>query len=287
MAQEDTSFRDLVARLNAMSNLTPEEERMQMMESVGKAPKVLDDKEVTLADIAKLAGIKEYVAPVKHSKKAERMVESITAEPKLESSIAKAIKESDADVSISKQIKEAVTKESSRLDKIAELEQQLADLKMAEKEDATMDDKAFREAFVSEIAEYAKEAEANDLVELYNKFSANEVEMNENEFTIKTPETAEIIADAEQEVADAESEVIADAEVTEKVKDFVDYDRNKEEPHTPEKDGEEEAEDKSDEKDTDGEVDMLDPEFDEGEAVELEAPAEVKFTNDLDPADKK
>ena len=287
MSTADNSFANLVRRLNAMSNLTPEEERAQIMESVGKAPKVLDDKEVTLADIAKLAGIKEYVAPVKHSKKAEKMVESITAEPKLESSIAKAIKESDADVSISKQIKEAVTKESNRLDKIAELEQQLAELKQAEKEDATMDDKAFREAFVSEITEYAKEAEANDLVELYNKFSANEVEMNENEFTIKTPETAEIIADAEQEVADAESEVMADAEVTEKVKDFVDYDRNKEEPHTPEKDGEEEAEDKSDERDTDGEVDMLDPEFDEGEAVELQAPAEVKFTNDLDPADKK
>ena len=287
MSTADNSFANLVRRLNAMSNITPEQERQSMMEAVGKAPKVLDDKEVTLADIAKLAGIKEYVAPVKHSKKAEKMVESITAEPKLESSIAKAIKESDADVSISKQIKEAVTKESSRLDKIAELETQLAELKMAEKEDATMDDKAFREAFVSEIAEYAKEAEAGELVELYNKFSANEVEMNENEFTIKTPETAEIIADAEQEVADAESEVMADAEVTEKVKDFVDYDRNKEEPHTPEKDGEEEAEDKSDERDTDGEVDMLDPEFDEGEAVELEAPAEVKFTNDLDPAEKK
>ena len=287
---EDTSFRDLVARLNSMHNLTPEQERQSLIESVGQAPKVLDDKEVSLADIAKLAGIKEYVEPVKHSKKAEKMIESIVAEPKaakVESSITKAIAESDADVSISKQIKEAVTKESSRLDKIAELETQLAELKMAEKEDATMDDKAFREAFVSEIAEYAKQAEANDLVELYNKFSANEVEMNENNFTIKTPETAEIIADAEKEVADAEAEVIADAEVTEKVKDFVDYDRNKEEPHTPEKDGEEEAEDKSDEKDTDGEVDMLDPEFDEGEAVELQAPAEVKFTNDLDPADKK
>jgi len=290
MAQEDTSFRDLVARLNSMNNLTPEQERQSLIESVGQAPKVLDDKEVTLADIAKLAGIKEYVEPVKHSKKAEKMIESIVAEPKVakvESSITKAIAESDADISISKQIKEAVTKESSRLDKIAELETQLAELKMAEKEDATMDDKAFREAFMSEITEYAKEAEANDLVELYNKFSANEVEMNENNFTIKTPETAEIIADAEQEVADAESEVIADAEVTEKVKDFVDYDRNKEEPHTPEKDGEEEAEDKSDERDTDGEVDMLDPEFDEGEAVELQAPAEVKFTNDLDPAEKK
>ena len=284
---EDTSFRDLVDRLNSMNNLTPEQERKSLIESVGQAPKVLDDKEVTLADIAKLAGIKEYVEPVKHSKAATKMVESIVAEPKVESSITKAIAESDADVSISKQIKEAVTKESSRLDKIAELETQLAELKMAEKEDATMDDKAFREAFVSEITEYAKEAEANELVELYNKFSANEVEMNENDFTIKTPETAEIIADAEKEVADAEAEVIADAEVTEKVKDFVDYDRNKEEPHTPEKDGEEEAEDKSDELDTDGEVDMLDPEFDEGEAVELEAPAEVKFTNDLDPQEKK
>ena len=285
---EDTTFKDLVARLNSMHNLTPEQERQSLIESVGQAPKVLDDKEVSLADIAKLAGIKEYVEPVKHSKKAEKMIESIVAEPKaakVESSITKAIAESDADVSISKQIKEAVTKESSRLDKIAELETQLAELKMAEKEDATMDDKAFREAFVSEIAEYAKEAEANDLVELYNKFSANEVEMNENNFTIKTPETAEIIADAEKEVADAEVEVIADAEVTEKVKDFVDYDRNKEEPHTPEKDGEEEAEDKSDELDTDGEVDMLDPEFDED--VELDIPAEDKFTNDLDPAPNK
>ena len=282
---EDTSFRDLVARLNAMNNLTPEQERQSMMEAVGQAPKVLDDKEVSLADIARLAGIKEFVEPVKHSKKATKMVESIVAEPKVESSITKAIAESDADVSISKQIKEAVTKESNRLDKIAELETQLAELKMAEKEDATMDDKAFREAFVSEITEYAKEAEANDLVELYNKFSANEVDMNENEFTIKTPETAEIIADAEKEVADAEAEVIADDEVTEKVKDFVDYDRNKEEPHTPEKDSEEEAEDKSDEKDDDGEVEMLDKDFDE--ELELDIPAEDKFTNDLDPAVKK
>ena len=165
---EDTSFRDLVARLNSMNNQTPDQERQSLIESVGQAPKVLDDKEVSLADIARLAGIKEYVEPVKHSKAATKMVESIVAEPKVESSIAKAIKESDADVSISKQIKEAVTKESSRLDKIAELETQLAELKMAEKEDATMDDKAFREAFMSEIAEYAKEAEAGELVELYN-----------------------------------------------------------------------------------------------------------------------
>ena len=286
---EDTSFRDLVARLNSMNNLTPEQERQSLIESVGKAPKVLDEKEVSLADIAKLAGIKEYVEPVKHSKKAEKMIESIVAEPKVESSITKAIKESDADVSISTSIKKEVNEEVKRLDKIAELETQLAELKAAEKEDATMDDKAFREVFTKEITEYVKEAEATDLVELYNKFSANEVDMNENAFIIRTPETTEIIADAEKAEA-PEDEVIADAEVSEKTKDFVDYDRNKEEPHTPEKDGEEEAEDKSDEKDDDGELPMLDKEFDDeemGEEVELQAPVEDKFTNDLDPAEKK
>ena len=138
-----------------------------------------------------------------------------------------------------------------------------------------MDVKAFREAFMNEITEYVKQAEGNDLVELYNKFSANEVEMHEDSFTIKTPETAEIIADAEKAEA-PEEEVIADAE------------RNTSEPHRPEaKADDEEAEDKSDETDTDGEVPMLDPEFDDddemGEDVELEVPAEDKFTNDLDP----
>ena len=282
----DTSFRDLVARLNSMNNMTPEQERASLMESVGKAPKVLDEKEVSLADIAKLAGIKEYVEPVKHSKKAEKMIESIVAEPKVESSITKAIKESDADVSISTSIKKEVNEEVKRLDKIAELETQLAELKAQEKEDATMDDKAFREVFTKEITEYVKEAEATDLVELYNKFSANEVDMNENSFIIRTPETTEIIADAEKAEAPAEDE-----QMDEKVVDGVQTDRNTSEPHAKEKEDDKEAEDKSDEKDTDGEVPMLDKEFDDddemGEEVELQAPVEDKFTNDLDPTEKK
>ena len=261
-----------------MSNITPEEERASLMESVGKAPKVLDDKEVTLSDIAKLAGIKEYVEPVKHSKKAEALVESITAP---QSSISKAIAESDADDSISTTIKKEVNEEVNRLDKIAELEAQLAELKTEQKEEQTHDSKSFREVITKDIAEYIKGAEDSALVELYNSISDNEAVYNEesSNILIKTPETTEIIADAEQAVAQEEEKV------NEKVKDFVDYDRNKEEPHTPEKDGEEEAQDKSDERDDDGEVDMLDPEFDE--EVELDMPAEDKFTNDLDPAEKK
>ncbi len=273
----NNSFADLVKRLNSMNNMTPDQERAELMEAAGKAPKVLDDKEVTLADIAKLAGIKEYVEPVKHSKKAQKMVESIVAEPKAESVITKAIKESDADDSLSTSIKKAVTEETKRLDKIAELEQQLAELKAQEKEDATMDDKAFREAFTKEITEYVKKAEASDLVELYNTFSENEVEMNEDNFTIKTPETAEVIADAEKAEA-PEDEVIADDSQAK---------RNMNEPHRGEDKADDEEEKDEEDDDTAGEVPMLDKDFDEGEEVELEAPAEDKFTNDLDPAEKK
>ena len=276
----DSSFRDLVARLNAMSNITPEEERAQLMEAAGKAPKVLDDKDISLADIAKLAGIKEYVEPAPVSEKAEKLVESIVAEPKAESVITKAIKESDADDSIATTIKKEVNEEVNRLEKIAELEAQLAELKTEQKEEQTYDSKAFREVITKDIAEYVKNAEDSQLVELYNTISDNEAVYNEesSSILIKTPETTEIIADAEKAEA-PEEEVLADAEADK---------RNMQEPHKSElKADDKEAEDKSDEKDDEGEVPMLDPEFDEGEEVELEAPVEDKFTNDLDPAEKK
>jgi len=285
----DTSFRDLVARLNAMNNVTPEEERAQLMEAAGKAPKVLDDKEVSLADIAKLAGIKEYVEPVKHSKKAKELVESITKEPKAESVITKAIKESDADDSIATSIKKEVNEEVNRLDKIAELEAQLAELKTEQKEEQTYDSKGFREVITKDIAEYIKGAEDSALVELYNTISDNEAVYNEesSSILIKTPETTEIIADAEKAEAPEEED-----QIDEKTKDMVDYDRNKEEPHTPEPSlndlVKQDAESKDDEEDEEaGEVPMLDKDFDEGEEVELDMPAEDKFTNDLDPAEKK
>ena len=83
----DNSFADLVKRLNAMSNMTPEQERAELMEAANKAPKVLDDKDISLADIARLAGIKEYTEAPKVSAKAEKLVESITKEPKSESVI--------------------------------------------------------------------------------------------------------------------------------------------------------------------------------------------------------
>ena len=173
-------------------------------------------------------------------------------------------------------IKKLYDVKKSLKQKIAELEAQLAELKSEQKEEQTYDSKSFREVITKDIAEYVKNAEDTQLVELYNTISDNEAVYNEesSSILIKTPETTEIIADAEKAEA-PEEEVIADAE------------RNTSEPHKPEvKADDKEAEDKSDEKDTDGEVPMLDPEFDEGEDVELEKPAEDKFTNDLDPTEK-
>ena len=180
----DNSFRDLVARLNAMSNITPEQERASLMEAANKEPKLLDDKDISLSDIAKLAGIKEYTEETKVSKKAEKLVESIVAEPKTESSISKAIKESDADDSIATNIKKAVTEESNRLDKIAELETQLAELKAEQKDEQTYDSKTFREVIGKDITEYIKNAEEAQLVELYNTISNNEAVYNEESKSI-------------------------------------------------------------------------------------------------------
>lgn len=280
---KDNSFADLVARLKAMSDITPDQERNQLMEAARNEPKILDDKEISLADIAKLAGIKEYTEQPKVSAKAEKLVESITTENS-ESGITKAIKEADADTSISTTIKKEMTEEANRLDKIAELEAQLAELKSEQKEEQTYDAKSFKEIVSKDMQEYIANANENELVQLYNAVSDNEAVYNEesSNILVKTPETTEIIADAEKAEAPAD-----EGQVDEKVVDGVQTDRNTSEPHAKEKADDKEAEDKSDEKDTDGEVPMLDKEFDDedemGEEVELEKPVEDKYTNDLDP----
>ena len=261
------NFADLVARLNKMGNMTPEQERKSLMESASAEPRLLDEKDVSLADIAKLAGIKEYVDPVKVSKKAKKLVEEIT---KPQSGIAKAIEESDADDSISTGIKKAVTEESKRLDKITELETQLAELKAQEKEDATLDDKTFRERFVAEITEYVKKAEGTELAELYNKFSMNEVELQEKNFLIKTAETKEVIADAEAKEAEANADVVQEKEPEAEVpaeEKLLDLDKEVlPDPGTPPVET------------PAVEMDAVQP--------EIEIPTKDKFTNDLDPAPK-
>jgi len=208
MARKSNSthdFADLVRRLNEMSNMTPEQERQELLEAAKKEPRVLDDRQITLADIARLAGIKEFREPTKISAKAEKLIESITSE---KSDITKAIEESDKKLP-KKPIKEA-KKKTNRLEKIAELEAKLAELKAEQKEEQTYDAKTFREVVQKDVQEYIKSCDESALVELYNSISENEAIYNEesSNILVKTEETKEIIADAEKQ----EEKVIAEKE---------------------------------------------------------------------------
>ena len=263
MARKNTnenSFADLVARLKDMSNMTPDQERNELMEAAQKEPKVLDDKELSLADIAKLAGIKEYTEQPKVSNKAKKLVESITEE----SAITKAIAESDADDSISSNIKKEVTEESNRLDKIAELEAQLAELKSEQKDEQTYDTKSFKEIVSKDMQEYIENADENELVNLYNAVSDNEAVYNEQSSSIlvKTPETSEIIADAE-ESEQPDEEVVSEKEKEEDKEEDKEELKNQQQDPRPNQESVEEE--------------------DMGEEVEIEKPVADEYTNDLDP----
>jgi hypothetical protein len=202
---KDDDFANLVKRLNELSNASPEQERQALLEAARQEPRVLDDRQISLADIAKLAGIKEFKEPTKISPKAEKLIESITGE---KSDITRAIEESDKSIA-GKIIKEA-KKVSNRLDKIAELEAKLAELKAEQKQEQTYDAKTFREVVQKDIQEYIQSCDESALVELYNNISDNEAVYNEesSNILVKTEETKEIIADAEK----LEQEVVAEKE---------------------------------------------------------------------------
>ena len=224
---------DIIKRLQELSNVSPEEERHHLLEAAKQEPKILDDNEITLADIAKLAGIKEYTTTVV-SKQAEALIESITRdETTTESIITTAIRESDADQSISATITKAVTEDSKRLDTIAELETKLAELKAEQKAEQTYDADAFREVLAKDIKEYIKTAEAAELVELYNSVSEHDAVYNEesSSILIKTEDTKEIIADAEkleQEVI-SEKDEPADVGLSPQAQDYAEKSDDEEE----------------------------------------------------------
>ena len=223
---EHDDFAKLVKRLNKLSDFSPEQERQELLEAAKKEPRVLDDRSISLADIAKLAGIKEFKEPTKISAKAEKLIESITGE---KSDITKAIEESDNSIA-GKIIKEA-KKVSNRLDKIAELEAKLAELKAEQKQEQTYDAKTFREVVQKDIQEYIRSCDESALVELYNNISDNEAVYNEesSNILVKTEETKEIIADAEK----LEQEVIAEKEKEEtKAEEVVQEYNDKEEKYS-------------------------------------------------------
>jgi hypothetical protein len=239
---KDDDFANLVKRLNELSNASPEQERQALLEAARQEPRVLDDRQISLADIAKLAGIKEFKEPTKISPKAEKLIESITGE---KSVITRAIEESDKSIA-GKIIKEA-KKVSNRLDKIAELEAKLAELKAEQKEEQTYDAKTFREVVQKDIQEYIRSCDESALVELYNSISDNEAIYNEesSNILVKTEETKEIIADAEKleqaVIAEKEKEEVKAEEVVQEKQSETVAEEPKEEKKEPKEETTDEA----------------------------------------------
>lgn len=179
--KNEDNWLDIVKRLNEMSNMTPDEERAQLMEAARQEPRILDDKDVTLADIAKLAGIKEYTETPKVNKKAEKLIESITAEKTQESIITKAIRESDTtERTVAEEIEQAVTKESKRLDKIAELEQKIQELKSQEIEENTYDPEKFKGKLRELLEYFLKNATMDQMVDMYKLIADENIKVGED-----------------------------------------------------------------------------------------------------------
>ena len=172
---------DIVKRLNEMSNMTPDEERAQLMEAARQEPRILDDKDVTLADIAKLAGIKEYTETPKVNKKAEKLIESITAGKTKESIITKAIRESDTtERTVAEEIEQEVKKESKRLDKIAELEAKIEELKTQELEENTYDPEKFKVKLRELLEYFLKNANMDQMVDMYKMIADENIKVGED-----------------------------------------------------------------------------------------------------------
>ena len=191
--QNISMIRKALDAVNVLSQPITYEDKIKQEVEEGRVKGMMMDMEDEAADMSKAEFIKKHGANNvdvwnKVQKEKEEMgIES--AQPEGESTMS----------------------ESNRLYKIAGLEQQLADLKTQEKEDAIMDADTFRSAFINDISEYVKEADPSALVNVYNSFSQNKVEMDENSnFIMTTPENAEIIADAGNVEPEGDEEVVAD-----------------------------------------------------------------------------
>jgi Asp-tRNA(Asn)/Glu-tRNA(Gln) amidotransferase C subunit len=173
----------IIKRLNEMSNITPEDERQQLLEAASHEPRILDDRDVTLADIAKLAGIKEYVEPVKVSKKAEQLIESIVSEEKVteQSAITKIIEASDKNKeSMGKKMEQEGQKLSKRLEQIAELEEKIAELKTQEIEENTYEPEKFKGKLRELLEYFLKNASIDQMVDMYKMIADENIKVSED-----------------------------------------------------------------------------------------------------------
>jgi len=180
--------------VNVLSQPQTYEDKIQQEIEEGKVKAMMMDMEDDAADMSKEEFIKKH---------GESNV-----------SIWFKVQKEKAELGIeSAQQGESTMSESKRIDQIAGLEAQLADLKVQERQDAMMDDESFRKAFIEGMSAWAAEADASTLVDVYNKFSnESKVQMEDDQFLLITKENAQVIQDANDQAPEGDEEVVADDE---------------------------------------------------------------------------
>jgi hypothetical protein len=191
MAHADKGFRDLVAHLKTISSLDNIQEEAQLRgAATASAHADLPNIPTTKEDITKLAGVKPALMEnkkiiiddwnkkqsIKENKEEEGRPSP--AKPTGKSSITDVIEQTD--YSLEAKLTRVGITEAKRLEKIADLEKQIAELKSQEIEENTYDIEKFKNKVKESLENFLKEATADQLVELYGMISDEDVSITED-----------------------------------------------------------------------------------------------------------
>ena len=191
MAQADKGFRDLVAHLKTISDLDNIQEEAQLRgAATAGAHADLPNIPTTKEDITKLAGVKPALMEnkqiiiddwnkkqtIKEDKEEEGRPSP--ANPTGKSAITDIIEQTD--YSLEAKLTQVGIKEAKRLEKIADLEKQIAELKSQEIEENTYDPEKFKVKLRELLEYFLKNANMDQMVDMYKMIADENIKVGED-----------------------------------------------------------------------------------------------------------
>ena len=191
MAQADKGFRDLVAHLKTISSLDNIQEEAQLRgAATAGAHADLPVIPTTKEDITKLAGVKPALMENKNiiiddwNKKQtikedkEEEGRPSPANPTGKSAITDIIEQTD--YSLEAKLTQVGINETKRLEKIADLEKQIAELKSQEIEENTYDPEKFKGKLRELLEYFLKNATMDQMVDMYKMIADENIKVGED-----------------------------------------------------------------------------------------------------------
>lgn len=190
MAQADKGFRDLVAHLKTISDLDNIQEEAQLRgAATAGAHADLPNIPTTKEDITKLAGVKPALMEnkqiiddwnkkqtIKEDKEEEGRPSPVN--PTGKSAITDVIEQTD--YSLEAKLTRVGITEAQRLEKIADLEKQIAELKAQEIEENTYDPEKFKVKLRELLEYFLKNANMDQMVDMYKMIADENIKVGED-----------------------------------------------------------------------------------------------------------